>query len=68
MLCGILPRFAMACVVERSYLVVSFFRAYMALLLLVDTSRIDAYLYVVAYLGYLFTENNMWLPWKSCSK
>lgn len=54
MLCGILPRFAMACIVERSYLVVSFFRAYMALLLLVDTSRIGAYLYVVAYLGCFF--------------
>lgn len=44
----------MACIVDRSYLVVSFFRAYMALLLLVDTSRIGAYLYVVAYLGCFF--------------
>jgi hypothetical protein len=44
----------MVCIVDRSYLVVSFFRAYMALLLLVDTSRIGAYLYVVAYLGCFF--------------
>lgn len=46
MLCGILSRFAMACIVERSYSVVSFFRAYMVLLLLVDTLRIVAYMYV----------------------
>lgn len=65
MLCGVLSRFAMACIVERSYWVVSFSRAYMVLLLLVDTLRIGAYLYMVAYIGHSFTENNTRLPWKS---
>jgi hypothetical protein len=34
----------------------------MVLFLLVHTLRVGAYLYMVAYIGYLFTVNKIWLP------